>query len=295
MPRASQSRARIRRRRLAALISAFLFAPVSGPAVAAPAATVETAAQQIAEVATASGAVMRVRVFRPAGKGPFPLAIVNHGSPVDAAERLAMELPTFPSASNWLLARGYAVALPLRRGYGETGGPWVEGYGSCRNPDYYRAGLATADDIQSVMDFFRDRNDLARDRILLIGWSAGGWGSIATASRNPPGVRAVVNLAGGRGGNPAAGNCTAERLVAAAGRYGATARIPSVWLYSANDRFFGPDLSRAMFDAYVGAGGRAEYVSLPAFGTDGHRIFRAADARALWQPSVEKFLAMLRR
>jgi len=294
MANAFHCRAHIRHRRLAILIAVALLAPVSVPVLAAPAVTVETAVQEIVEVATASAAVMRVRVLRPAGKGPFPLAIVNHGSPVDATERRAMELPTFPSASNWLLARGYAVALPLRRGYGETGGPWVEGYGSCRNPDYYRAGLATADDIQSVMDFFRDRSDLARDRILLIGWSAGGWGSIAAASRNPRGVLAAVNLAGGRGGNPAAGNCTAERLVAAAGRYGATARIPSVWLYSANDRFFGPDLSRAMFDAHVGAGGRAEYVSLPAFGADGHRIFRAADARALWQPPVERFLAGLK-
>jgi dienelactone hydrolase len=294
MPNASHGGVHIRRRRLAILISVVLLVPVTIPTIAAPAVTVETAAQEIVEVATATGAVMQVRVFRPTGKGPFPLAIVNHGSPVDASERRAMEVPTFPIASNWLLARGYAVALPLRRGYGETGGPWVEGYGSCRNPDYYRAGLATADDIQSVMDFLRDRSDLERGHILLLGWSAGGWGSIAAASRHPRGVFAVVNLAGGRGGNPAAGNCTAERLVAAAGRYGETARIPSVWLYSANDRFFGPDLSRAMFDAYVGAGGRAEYVSLPAFGTDGHRIFRAADARALWQPPVEKFLAALK-
>ena len=121
--------------------------------MAQPAVTVETAAQEIVEVATVSGPELRVRVFRPAGKGPFPLAIVNHGSPVDASQRSAMEFPIFPIASNWLLARGYAVALPLRRGYGETGGPWVEGYGSCRNPDYYRAGLATADDIQSALDF----------------------------------------------------------------------------------------------------------------------------------------------
>lgn len=284
----------MRRPRLAILIFVALLAPFTIPAIAAPAVTVETAAQEIVEVATATGAVMQVRVLRPAGKGPFPLAIVNHGSPVDATERTAMELPTFPSASNWLLARGYMVALPLRRGYGETGGPWVEGYGSCRNPDYYRAGLATADDIQSVMDFLRDRSDLARDRILLAGWSAGGWGSIAAASRNPRGVFAVVNLAGGRGGNPTAGNCTAERLVAAAGRYGETARIPSVWLYSDNDRFFGPGLSRAMFAAYVGAGGPAEYVALPAFGADGHRIFSAADGRAFWQPPVEKFLAKLK-
>ena len=79
--------------------------------------------------------------------------------------------------------------------------------------------------------------------------------------------------------------------VAAAGRYGASARIPSAWLYAANDRFFDAALSRKMFDAYVAAGGGAEYVALAAFGSDGHRVFTSADGLALWQPPVEKFLA----
>jgi dienelactone hydrolase len=295
MPIASHVRADVRRRRAAALISALLLvAPLSLPALAAPPTSVETAAQEIAEIATVTGATLHVRTFRPAGKGSFPLAIVNHGSPVNASQRQAMEIPVFPPVSNWLLGRGYAVALPLRRGYGQTGGLWFENYGSCANPDYYRAGLASADDIAAVMTSFRARSDIERDRTLLVGWSAGGWGSIATISRSPIGVVAVLNFAGGRGGNPAVGNCAPERLIAAAGRYGATARIPSAWVYAANDRFFDAALSRKMFDAYVGAGGRAEYVALAAFGSDGHRVFPAADGRALWQPPVEKFLAAVR-
>jgi hypothetical protein len=82
-------------------------------------------------------------------------------------------------------------------------------------------------------------------------------------------------------------------LVAAAARYGATARIPTLWLYAANDSFFAPDLARKMSDAFIRAGGRAEYVPLPAFGSDGHRVFGAADGRALWQRPVETFLDTL--
>jgi dienelactone hydrolase len=205
-----------------------------------------------------------------------------------------MEIPTFPSVSNWLLARGYMVALPLRRGYGQTGGPWLENFGSCSNPDYYRAGLTTAQDIQTVIDYFRGRAEVQRDRILLVGWSAGGWGSLAAASRSPPGVFAVINFAGGRGGgHPQVGNCVPQRLVEAAARYGATARIPTLWLYAANDSFFAPDLARKMSEAFVRAGGRAEYVALPAFGSDGHRVFRSAAARALWRPPLEAFLGTL--
>jgi dienelactone hydrolase len=277
-------------RRSALFAALILFTAVR--AAAAPATTVVAAAQEIVGVPTVDGATLRTRVFRPAGQGPFPLAIISHGSTIDASQRLVMDVPVFAAASNWLLQHGYMVALPLRRGYGEAGGPWRENYGSCSNPDYYRAGLVTADDIQAAVEFFRTRPEVARDRVLLIGQSAGGWGSIATASRKPAGVIAVLNFAGGRGGNlPGIGNCMPQRLVEAAGRYGASARIPSLWLYSANDKFFAPDLSHKMFDAFVRAGGKADYVALPAFGTDGHRVF--ADAPTLWQPPVEAFLATI--
>jgi dienelactone hydrolase len=273
---------------------AWFVAGILAPAAAQPAPTVDTAAQEIVAVAGVGNALLHVRVFRPPGHGPFPLAVVNHGSPPDAAQRPKMPVPTFASASNWLLARGYLVALPLRRGYGETGGPWAEQFGSCAAPDYYGAGLATADDIQAVLSFFRARAYVARERTLVIGQSAGGWGSIALASRNPRGVQAVLNFAGGRGGmNPQVGNCAPQRLVEAARRYGATARLPSLWLYTANDKYFAPALSHRMFDAFVGAGGTAEYVALPPFGDDGHTVFAASAGRALWQPPADGFLGKL--
>jgi dienelactone hydrolase len=265
------------------------------PATAAPAVTVESAAPEIVALATPTGTMLQTRVLRPPGREPFPLAIVSHGSPPDPSQRPTMAIPTFSSVSSWLIARGYMVALPLRRGYGQTGGPWLENFGSCSSPDYYRAGLTTAQDIRTVIDYFRGRAEVKRDRILLIGWSAGGWGSLAAASQNPAGVFAVINFAGGRGGgHPKVGNCAPQRLVDAAARYGATARIPTLWLYAANDSFFAPDLARKMSDAFIRAGGRAEYVPLPAFGSDGHRVFGAADGRALWQRPVETFLDTLK-
>jgi dienelactone hydrolase len=167
------------------------------PAPAASAVTVETAAKEIVGLPTKTGSTLQTRVFRPQGPGPFPLAIVSYGSPPDASQRPNMEIPTFSSMSNWLLARGYMVVLPLRRGYGQTGGPWLETFGSCSSPHYYRAGLTTAQDIQTAIDYFRSRSEVRRDRVLLIGWSAGGWGSLAVASQNPAGVFAVINFAGG--------------------------------------------------------------------------------------------------
>ena len=94
-------------------------------AVAPPAFAGDTAGE-IIDIATAGGATLKTRVVRPQGQGPFPLAVISHGSPASAAQRPTMQVPTFAPASEWLLARGYMVALPLRRGYGETGGAWAE-------------------------------------------------------------------------------------------------------------------------------------------------------------------------
>lgn len=78
------------------------------------------------------------------------------------------------------------------------------------------------------------------------------------------------------------------RLVEAMSKYGAAARVPELWLYSANDRFFGPSLARRMYEVFVGAGGAAEFIEAPPSGLDGHGYF----ARAMddWSPRVRAFL-----
>ena len=108
--------ASVRLLRVAVLVLLPLGSTLPLPATAAPAVTVETAAQEIVGLATRTGSMLQTRVLRPPGREPFPLAIVSHGSPPDGSQRPSMEIPTFSAVSNWLLQRGYMVALPLRRG-----------------------------------------------------------------------------------------------------------------------------------------------------------------------------------
>ena len=125
----------------------------------------------------------------------------------------------------------------------------------------------------------------------MIGQSAGGWGAVALASRNPE-LKGVVNFAGGRGGrvdNRPNNNCSPDRLVAAAGEFGRTARIPTLWLYAENDSYFAPQLSKRMVRAFVQAGGRAEYHLLAPIGEEGHRLIESEEAQ--WTPIVARFLA----
>ncbi len=187
--------------------------------------------EQVVRLPGPNGSTLVATVMRPPGEAKNPLVVINHGSPADGSQRYKMERPRYTALSSWFLSRGYVVALPLRRGYGETGGDWAEGYGLCDAPDYYRAGLQGAADIQATIDFMRTQPYVAADRTLVVGQSAGGWATVALSSRNPAGVAGMINFAGGRGGHQklsggGIGNCTPRALVDAAGRYGATARVP---------------------------------------------------------------------
>ncbi len=236
------------------------------------------------------GLLMRAYLFRPPGDGPFRLAVINHGSQQRLQLRRAMAMPAFDHLTEWFLARGYVVVLPQRPGHGETGGPYLEDDGFCEAPNYARAGNATADSIAAAVDFMTRQPFIRPDGVVVVGHSAGGWGALALASRNPPAVAAVINLSGGRGGhdrNRPFRNCAPDRLVAVAGDYGRTARLPSLWLYASNDTYFPPDLSGRMAEAYKSAGGAVEYHLLSPVGEEGHGL---AQASTDWAPYIEAFL-----
>lgn len=229
-----------------------------------------------------------VTVFRPEGHGPFPIAVLSHGSPRSARDRRAMGRMRMATQAEPFVAMGFAVLVPTRRGYGDSGGRWSEGYGSCGHPDYYSAGLESALDLRAAVDAVRGEPWADAHRVLLVGQSAGGFGSVAASSMPFEGLAGVVNFAGGRGSIASGEVCGESRLVEAMSRYGRAARVPELWIYSANDRFFGPALARRMHDAFVAAGGRAEYVQAPSSGLDGHGYFaRAVDD---WTPRVAAFV-----
>ena len=238
--------------------------------------------------------LMHTFVLRPRGDGPFPLAVINHGSNQNSVLRAHFDLSDYHRLADWFLDRGFAVALPIRPGHGATGGPYFEDQGRCAKADYVKAGLATAKSIQAAIDYLTAQPFIRKSGVAVVGQSAGGWGALALASRNPPNVKRIINFAGGRGGrvdDRAGKNCHPERLVAGAADFGRSARIPTLWLYSQNDSYFAPALSERMFTAFRGAGGTAEYHLLPPAGADGHILINSDAAIALWAPLVERFLA----
>ena len=225
--------------------------------------------------------------LRPALAGRFPLILISHGSP-----RKAVDAKTkTPDWADWIAddfaRRGWVAATVMRRGYGHSDGAVAEGYGTCQNPDYRAAGLASAQDIIQAVSYFQKQPYVEGERVLLLGVSAGGFGSIAAASLAPAGLVAVINFAGGRGSTAPDVVCNSDDLIEAYGAYGRTVRVPSLWIYAQNDHFFGPDLAQRMFAAFRRAGAPAELIMAPAYEQDGHNLIFG---QAKWRDTVYDFL-----
>jgi dienelactone hydrolase len=243
------------------------------------------------------GILMRTTIFRPAGPGPFPLVVINHGTTQNAERRRLLKAPDFDTMAQWFVRRGFAVAVPQRPGHGETGGDYREDQGGCDDADFARAGLGAAESIAAAVGHLRAQPFIRRTGVVVVGQSAGGWAALALASRAPAGVRAVIDFAGGLGGRSwdrPDNNCAPDRLVATAAEFGRTTRIPTLWIYTENDTYFAPHLSRAMAAAFSAAGGQVDYELLPEFGDDGHFMAERAGSESEWGPVVERFLRRLR-
>jgi len=235
------------------------------------------------------------KVLRPEGEGPYGAIVLNHGAPVSAEERRLESPDLLLSTASVFARRGYAVVMPLRRGFGATGGEFAEDAGTCRNPDYRRGETAAAEDVMAAYEYARTLPYVDGSRMILAGQSAGGVASIFTAgARTPQGLVAVLAFAAGRGGNPGRNPgvpCAVEPLARVFDELGKAVKVPVLFHYAENDHFFNPNTSRLWYERFTAGGAKAEYVLQPAFGRDGHYIFSDDSGVKLWLPAVERFLA----
>jgi dienelactone hydrolase len=234
-------------------------------------------------------------ILRPDGPGPYGVVVLNHGVPVTAEERAHTSAAHFNASAPIFARRGYAVIMPMRRGFGATGGPFAEDAGPCSNPDFVHGENAAADDVMAAYDYARTLPYVDPSRMVLAGQSAGGMVSIfAAATRHPAGLVAVLSFAGGRGGNPSLNPgvpCAIEPLAEVFDAIGRSIDVPVLFHYAENDHFFGPKVSHEWYERFTAAGAKAEYVLQPPFGSDGHFVFADLIGVRYWLPTVEHFFA----
>jgi len=267
---------------------------VAGP-IAAPSGPYGEQAWWIPVRTTGSREVLlEARVYRPSGSGPFPLVTINHGVPRDESDiNLRKIRLRFQQAAQWFVNRGFAVAVPLRHGFGKSEGDFAEQSGPCDSRNYIAEGGATSLDMLDVIRYMQKQTFVDARKVIVVGQSGGGLGALVIAGDAPDGVLGIISFAGSRGSAKTGTVCCETDLVSTMAILGARNRLPGIWLFSENDQYFGSALAPPLFRAYSTVSiPSVTFVRLPSFGGDGHRILYDANPE-LWAKPVSSFLRRL--
>jgi dienelactone hydrolase len=232
---------------------------------------------------------LEAMLYRPSIPGPRPLVVFSHG-------RAGMYPARDPNMVNWypelctaLAAEGWVVAYIVRRGYGNSDGPDVE-----LQDTAVLSGLEGAKDYAAAVAYWRTRDFVRPDCVVIMGQSQGGWVTLAGTTVAMPGVIGAVNISGGTNyrlmGTGAVTGAVQNAWVAGCTELGRAALVPSFWVYSENDLSISGPTARRMFDAFTAAGGTATLLMLPPFGTNGHGI---VGQPGLFQAPMDDFFAAI--
>ncbi|WP_208989773.1 alpha/beta hydrolase family protein [Pseudovibrio brasiliensis] len=242
------------------------------------------------ELEDCSGTItLEATVFKPDGEGPFPLTVIIHGAARNAPHDGPYDFRP-DAAIRWFLARGYAVAVVIRRGYGRSEGKRFV------VPDGDAAGLIKVleervHDINSSVRYFQDQPFVVAENVILLGFSAGGNSVLAASRRAPKGVRGVIAFAPGA---VAIDDYSARDLEQGERwfrMFGAGTTLPTLWVYAENEEFYSPMLARSFFKAYTSeSDAEQELAILPLEGENGHDLFLRDEGPKIWGPVVASFL-----
>ena len=239
---------------------------------------------------------LEVVLFRPAGSGPFPLFVFNHGSTGSGKDTKVFTETRWSFAVAALLAeKGWLVAFPQRRGRGKSDGLYDEGFepdrthGYTCDPARSLAGADRAlDDIEAAIAVLKQRPDVAPTLVLIGGVSRGGILAVAYAGRHPEQIAGVINFVGGWVGE---GCKTAPEINGELFRRGAKFRRPTLWLYGQRDLYYSMAHSRSNFDEFLRSGGQGTFHEFEVPGPNGHALNAYPE---LWAAQVDAFLSALK-
>ena len=230
-------------------------------------------------------------VYRPPGEGPYPLVVFNHGRATEA-KRAAQGRYRPEALARYLVAKGFVVLVPNRIGYWETYGNFDPEYSGCKSIE--PMSVAASEQVLATLEFAKTLPYVDASRWLVAGQSVGGLTSVATAARAPAGLLGAINFSGGTGGNPDLNPnrpCNPGATTKYWGTIAKNAKVPMLWLYWANDKYWGADIPKTWHRAWVEGGGQASFSAFGPSGSNGH--FGLNDDMDHWLAVVDEFLVQL--
>jgi dienelactone hydrolase len=218
-------------------------------------------------------------------QGRLPIAVLMNGGASTATAGTAATAATYAHYARDLARRGWLTVVTIRRGFGKSEGPKPTPI-ACEAASLGAWAAAAADDLQATIGNVSQRPDADASKVIVIGSEIAGVAAVALSARNPPGLVGVVSVSGGL---QSESNCPiSDILVDAYKNFGTKNRVPNLWIYSRNDKVFGPDLAERFHTAFLDAGGDVKFVMFFGEGNVGTAIF--GQATTAWYAQMDGFL-----
>ena len=220
-------------------------------------------------------------IWKPAGSGPFPAILWNHGSEKRPG--------TVDTVAPFFVSRGYVFFVPHRHGQGRSPGPYImdllraAGSASQRSASLVVLHENHLHDQLAALAYLQSLPYVDRRRLVAMGYSFGGIQTVLAAERGA-GYRVAVSCSAAS--ETWHGSPDLQRRLTTAAR---KAAIPVFLLQAQNDYDLTPN--RIMSEQMRANGKRVESKVYPAHGSgahDGHNFCRAGTD--VWGPDALKFI-----
>lgn len=240
---------------------------------------------------------LSVIIYSPAGDGPFPLALIHHGSTGTGKQPIWFkEIWSNDWLADILNENGWIAAFPQRRGRGGSDGLYDEGFAEDRSQGYSPksaislAGAERAlEDANAAMAALKRRPIVQSGKTLLAGVSRGGVVAIMQAGQNPDQVAGVINFVGGWVRERCCNGPINPTLFRRIGSFGG----PVISIYGEEDAYYSIEHSRSNLAEMdkLGTNSQLHIVEVPSY-RNGHWAMTKPN---LWEEVIREYLNSIDR
>lgn len=233
-----------------------------------------------------SDIALEATLYKPQGKGPFPIVIFNHGS-TGGDKEYAKQTVNPWGFGKYLNDKNIALVIPMRRGRGGSEGSYKEQY-TCEDNGIGEGIEYATESLDTSYQFILSQPWVDKEKVMLAGNSRGGILSLKYASEHPDTFVGVINFAGGWVDD----SCTKQGVSPNVSIFKEAASqldTPTLFIYGRNDPFYSDESIKTFAESYESAGGKIDFNFYQlGNGASGHDIFYKY--YYLWSEVVDQYL-----
>lgn len=226
-------------------------------------------------------------IYRPLDDKHHPVMIFTHGRNGPYPPKNPKEYLSYNRVCKYFAGEGLAVMYVIRRGFGNSEGSTMDEY----KETSLLSGLEMVKDLSAAVDYIKTKDYVLKDKFIIAGHSQGGCAALSSSIVKIDGVTCVINFSGATNYANAPRIPNWQRVVNREFAenckvLGKSNKVPTLWIYGADEPNRTISETKAMFDTFVLSGGNAKLMILPGIGHDTTSL----NAIELWQVEVRNFL-----